>query len=577
MSAVQPSDTLTCCSSLSQREELGDLFFPIGVNCLQAASADFKRVTLQYNSYSQLVSAHRRYGAKIFYLRLRSMEGATMVSSRASITRVAYSKDFGGLLHVAHGGIQYTIWLPFSVENCRFDNYGRINVLESYLSCEWTFYPTIKLRIFRRGDRGEIAVIPYAVLDDSEGVFFKELSSLSDIETRFYRKSDWFFASAPVHLWNYLINGSLYDPRSEKGIDKRFKCQQCAFAWWGYFDFLHRKTLKRIYSLLRDEVAYSVLLDLSVEGKWGHGFWSDELETHARFHLDGIHLLISQYENTKDPMWLEAAERGMSFVFDHLMDTFDDGSPWFLHDTLEEKKEYRLRSNIFGKSPGNSLCINTHVQALTVLHRLSRLTMRNPTYADKFERGAAVLRRVLEYQPAERLYRVLAFMLMRCYRRLEYNNMLRSRINNGVHWRVTRTLYWRLKRFFPRVVLPGGFIERDLTLSVAADHYHNTNLKDLLTLYQQVPYPWLRPYIKNGFAFERDLIQTLGLSEVVERSPYYFEFIDILDLYHRLIEPLPAQEMVVAEDTLYKCTGGCSLDFYVSELVRPRDNLTVES
>src|SRR5262249_34899099 len=149
----------------------------------------------------------------------------------------------------------------------------------------------------------------------------------------------------PAHLWNYLINGSLYDPRSHKGIDKRFKCQQCAFAWWSYFDFLHRKTGKRVYGLLRDEVAFSVLLDLSAEGEWGHGLWSDEIETHARFHLDGLHLLISQYEKTNNPIWLKAAERGMAFIFDHLTDTLDDGCPWFLHDTLEKKKDHRLRSN----------------------------------------------------------------------------------------------------------------------------------------------------------------------------------------------------------------------------------------
>jgi len=85
-----------------------------------------------------------------------------------------------------------------------------------------------------------------------------------------------------------------------------------------------------------------------------------------------------------------------------------------------------------------------------------------------------------------------------------------------------------------------------------------------------VPFPWLRPYIKNGFAFERDMIQTLGLSQAVARSPYYFEFVDILKLYDSLIEPLPAEETALAEDVLYKSTGGCSLDYHASELVRPR-------
>jgi hypothetical protein len=568
-------DPYRCRSSSSQGEKLGDLFFPSALESYQYISGDFKRGTLDCNqSYSQLIDVHANYRAKIFYLRLTA-EGepkTTTISSRANVTRTAHRSDFGSLLCVVHYGTQYTVWLPLSGGQFRFDDHGRINASQrSGLSYEWSSYPQVGLKIFQRGEPGERAVFPYVVLEDPEGEYFGGLSSLSDSETRLYRKSDWFFASAPVDLWSYLISGSLYDPRSWKGVDKRFKCQQCAFAWWNYFDFLQRKTGKKLYSLLRDEVAYSVLLDLSPQGEWGHGYWSDEIETHARFHLDGIHLLLSQYENTGASIWLEAAERGMAFIFDHLMDTLDDGCPWFLHDTLEEKSnKHRFKSTLFGKSSGNSLCINTHVQALTVLHRLSLLTEGKPIYADRLERGAASLRRVLDYQPGEPFYRFLAFMLTRCFQSLAKNDLLRNRIHRGVYWRVTLMIYWWLKRLVPRLVLPQGFIERDLTLSVAADDYHNTNLKDLLTLYQQVPYPWLRPYIKNGFAFERDMIQTLGLSQAVARSPYYFEFVDILKLYDSLIEPLPAEETALAEDVLYKSTGGCSLDYHASELVRPR-------
>ncbi len=567
-------------SSLPQSEEPGDLFFPAAVDSYQHAAEDFKRGTFCNHSYSQLIDVHANDRAKIFYLKLTSEGGPTRttISSRANVTRVAHGNDFGSLLGVAHHGIQYTVWSPLSVGQFRSDSHERIEMSAGscHLSSKWSLYPRAQLTISGRTDPGQTAGFPYVVLEDPVGEFFTELSSLSDIETRLYRKSDWFFAGSPANFWNYWINGSLYDPRSWRGINKRFKCQQCAFAWWNYFALLHRRTGKKIYRLLRDEVAYSVLLDLSPQGEWGHGYWSDEIETHARFHLDGIHLLLSQYEETKLPIWREAAERAMAYVFDHLVDTLDDGCPWFLHDTLEGKKEHYIKSNIFGKNTGNSLCLNTHVQALTVLHRLSRLAPGKAIYADKFERGAAALHRALDYQPGEPFYRFLAFMLKRCYGSLPHNNALWARISNAALWRVTLIMYWWLKRFFPRFVLPQGFIERDLTLTVAADNYHNTNLKDLLTLYQQAPYPWLRPYIQNGFTFERDLVRTLGLSRAVENSPYYFEFIDILDLYDRLIEPLPDGELALAENTLYKSTGGCSLDYYASELVRPRDTSPID-
>ena len=356
------------------------------------ASPDFRRTALDFAaSVSQIIDSHAQYGARICYLRVASTgdRKPLTLSSKGLVTRCLSSADFGSLLSLTHEGTEYTLWLPCFQQQFRFDSRGRIEVAAgSYLSCEWAFVPRIELKIPQGGNPGEIAVIPYIILKDPGGVFLDELSSLSDPERRLYRKSDWFYASRPLDIWKYLINGSVYDPRSIKGIDKRFKCQQCAFAWWNYFNFLHQTTGKKIYGLLQDEVAYSILLDLSAEGEWGHGFWSDEIETHARFHLDGIHLLISQYEKTDNPIWLEAAERGMGFVFNHLMDRFDDGSPWFLHDTLENKtKKHRFRSTLFGKSPGNSLCINTHVQALTVLYRLGQIAPNPTVYTDQFCQG----------------------------------------------------------------------------------------------------------------------------------------------------------------------------------------------
>ena len=69
-----------------------------------------------------------------------------------------------------------------------------------------------------------------------------------------------------------------------------------------------------------------------------------------------------------------------------------------------------------------------------------------------------------------------------------------------------------------------------------------------------------------GLAF--DLVRTWGLDKAVLRSPYYFEFMDILHLYDRLIEPLPPQEIARMEETLQRGSGGYSLDYYASELVR---------
>ena len=411
-----------------------------------------------------------------------------------------------------------------------------------------------------------LLTIPYVVFEDPAGDIFKELNEINEIECRLFRKSDWFYAGSPSDIWNYLIDGGLYDPRSDKLIKKRFKCQQCAYSWWNYFELLRRKTGKALYKILQDEVAFSVLNDLSAAGEWGHGFWSDAIETHARFHLDGIHLLISQYEKTTDSVWLQAAQRGMEFVFDNLTDGFDKDQTWFLHDTIESDKTHHFKSCLFGKSPGNSLCINTHVQALTVLNRLMLHLPDNKNYASAYSSGCGALRRVLEYRPAEILYKLLAFWIFK--NKIKQNSTsIIGRITGGLGNLLAHKLYWPVQRLFPRMVHPNGFIERDLSLSMASDRYHVTNIKDFLTLYQQDRLPWLANFIREGTSFLIGFVRERGLSRSLKESPYYIEFIDILYLYDKLIETLPPEEIKTAEQAILHVTGGYSIDFHASPLV----------
>ena len=380
-------------------------------------SNGFKRVERHFNnSCSQLIDNHFQEGVCIHYLRVNGENAQKQIGITipGKITDILESNEFGIILKVNSAKSQYTIWLPLPPDTFCFDKHLRFSKSSGpRYSYKWEIYPHLKLDLLQPGQIGEMTVVPYIILEDPNGQFAEELRTLSEVERCLYRKSDWFFAKTPSDIWNYLINGSIYDPRSHKGIDKRFKCQQCAFAWWNYFGFLHKKTGKKVYDILQNEVAYSVLLDMSVEGKWEHGYHSDIIETHSRFHLDGIHLLISQYEKTDEPMWLETSERGMTFVSKHLMEELDDGSLWFLHDTIEYNRKHQFKSTLFGKTPGNSLCINTHVQALTVLYRLRHLIPDKKIYSEMFENGVRALRRVLDYQPGDAVYRLLMFVLMK--------------------------------------------------------------------------------------------------------------------------------------------------------------------
>lgn len=547
-----------------------DIFFGTEKEERIFASNGFERVEYAFDEFcSQLVDVHVKQGVRIHSLRAWAEEGPTHItfSSAASVLKVFHGNEFGMLLTVQYEKRIYTVWLPAAGAKFHFDQSQRISAPEdSFLPCHWEVNSGIQLHLFLAGVPGERAIVPFMIIEDACEEFVREITSLNSVERCVYRKTDWFFASKPSDIWRYLINGSIYDPRGHKDLKKRFKCQQCAFAWWSYFGFLYKKTGKKLYDIIQNVIAYSVVLDLSPKGEWGHGFWTDEIETHARFHLDGIHLLVSQHEKTGESLWVEAAERGMSFVAKHLMEQLDDGSLWFLHDTNEHRdKHAHFQSVLFGKSPGNSLCLNTHVQALTVLNRLNHVIPQKTHYAEWSEKGLRALQRVLEHQPAEALYKIFIVMWIKSRKKP------RSKVEvvaHAVKVRSIRKVFWALRRQYPRLVYPGGWIDRDLTISCFSEEYQITNLKDFLTLYQQMPLSWLVPYIKNNFNFLRNFLLRFGLNNALESSPYYIEFMDVLYMYDKYIEKIDPEEIQRAKETICRQTGGYSVDYYASELVR---------
>lgn len=506
----------------------------------------------------------------VHYLRVLADARPTQICflSKATVVNVCHGQEFGTLVRVTYDNRLYTIWIPSQGGgNFFFDETHRFSTpSDSTVVSEWEFCPNVQLRVRHHGRAGETLVLPFVIMKDSSGKFLEEIKNLDSIERGFYRKSDWFFAKRPREIWEYMVNGSLYDPRSHKGVNKRFKCQQCAFAWWSYFGYLQRETGKTIHDLLQTLLAWSVLLDMSSNGGWVHGFWSDEIETHARFHLDGIHLLISQYEKTGEALCLQAAERGMEFVHEHLTEPLDDGSLWFLHDTTEQgDKRRRFRSTILGKSEGNTLCVNTHVQALTVLYRLSHLVPQNETYREMLEKGLKALRRVLEYQPAEALYKFFLFLFMKLRKKARSSF---ERVVYGVILRSLKETFWIVRCLFPRLVYPGGWIDRDLTISCLSENYQITNLKDFLTLYQQLSPSWLVPYIERNFHFLKKFLIQFGLANALERSAYFIELEDVMYMYDKLIQKVDQEEIKKVQETIFQQTGGHSIDYFASELVR---------
>ncbi|MGB4973954.1 MAG: hypothetical protein WBO32_14905, partial [Cyclobacteriaceae bacterium] len=218
---------------------------------------------------SKLVDIHKNHKMEIHFLQVSSEDGPGRVtfSSAGRVLRVFSGNEFGTLLTVEYEKRTFTVWLPSASVKCHFDQFQRMSAPEeSFLPWHWEVNTGIQLHLFLSGMPGEQTNVPYMVIEDENGEFIEEIKSLNTVEQCLYRKSDWFFANKPSDIWKYLINGSIYDPRGHKGMNKRYKCQQCALAWWSYFGFLNRETGKKLYDVMQSVIAYSILLDLSPEG-----------------------------------------------------------------------------------------------------------------------------------------------------------------------------------------------------------------------------------------------------------------------------------------------------------------------
>jgi len=478
------------------------------------------------------------------------------------INVIEENSDSGILVQAEKNQKKLTIWLPLQPEKFHFDENGRIDEKKIIpVNSEWVLNQGVRINVIEAISDNIAVCATVVIINDPELKYFEELSSFTGWEKRRFLKSSWFDAKSPADFWSYFIDGNVYDPRSHKGVGKRFKCQQCALSWWEYFGFLSKKTGKEIYGFLQDEIAASIIAEFQKEGKWRHGYWYDSMEIHSRFYLDGVHLLLSQFEKEGDVRWLNHARDAVDYLTEHLTDHFKNGNIWYVHDSVEEKRNHKFKSVLFGKHPDNSLCINTHVQALCVLKRLTAYDDNNHNYHQFYESGFEALIRVLRHQPASFLYRRFESQAFKLTAKEKKRGHLTSNLfslGNRIHQR----LYWTLCKKYPRLVYENGFIERDLTLSMMSARYHIINVKDLLLLYMADPNPQLLPFIEKGVRFIDDFLTLNTLENALNESPYFIEYLDILYLYSRLFEKIDVSKIEYVEKAIVEVMGGSSLDFY---------------
>lgn len=343
-------------------------------------------------------------------------------------------------------------------------------------------------------------------LDDS--VLIEELMELTPIETQgYFLLGSHTRYGQPADLYCHLIHGWVYEDRYAWPHKRRICSENDAHALHLIFSGLQRSTGKRIYGLLKTQLLLSVLSRQSEDGGFRHGEWTDEMESHYRLHCSAMHLMMDALSEADDPVMQTALARGMHFMSGK-RDTTEAGT-WFYHDELEcSMAGMQLApfkwwpGSTLGKSPQNMLVLNTQLDTLVALERYGALT-GDMQYTPLVESGYQAASAVLALRPMEWLYRLLFSAITLTLLPTEQAARLPvwKRLWKRIGWQVFVPLLPRLKTRYPRLVMPGGYIDRELSLQTWAYDYLAVNLMDLVRVSHCTRSAAFEPYIEGILSY----------------------------------------------------------------------------
>lgn len=136
----------------------------------------------------------------------------------------------------------------------------------------------------------------------------------------------------------------------------------------------------------------------------------------------------------------------------------------------------------------NTLTLNTHIDTTIALKRAGRLLGKD-WWTGEVASADRALHRILALRPAETLYRALfwALSLTLLPRRQAQTLGLAKRTVRYVARTAILPRWSRFKAWRPRLVMPGGYVDRAVTAGKLADPYHSINLMDLARYAQVRP------------------------------------------------------------------------------------------
>ena len=345
-------------------------------------------------------------------------------------------------------------------------------------------------------------------LPASEPDLIQSLLELNTLERqRYFLWSSHTAYEKPADLYLHLVHGYVYENHEVWPKYWRVCSELDAYALYVVLTGLLRATGKRLYGLLRTQVVFSVIARQAKDGGWYHGEWTDGMESHYRLHAGGMHMLAAYFEETRDPLVGAALEKAATFAAARI-DRLVPGV-WFLHDSLEQNtgtlKQYPFRyapSRALGKAVSNLLVLNTHLDTNIAMERFFRVA-NDARYNELIASARATTRAVLNLRPVEWIYGPLFWAIGLTFLPAERARALPLplRILKRIAWQYLIPLLPRIKAVFPRLVMPGGYIERELTMFAFSVRYQPVNLMDMVRTRRLFDEAELDALLEESFVF----------------------------------------------------------------------------
>jgi len=394
---------------------------------------------------------------------------------------------------------------------------------------------------------------------DQPLVLERQPQSLWNSQTRY---------QSPADVYLYLVDGHVYVDRFIWPRMWKICSELDAYGLHTIMSGLELATGKMIYSLMKRQLLFSVITRQSEDGGWYHGEWTDRMESHYRFHNGAMLLLEAALKEGPDKVVSKALEKAAHFISRTTDDT--DLGLWFLHDSLEENADMMLElceqtgstwipARTLGKSPTNKLILNTHLDSIVALEQYRGISGDNQ-YTEQVTSAVAAARGVLALRPAETLYRIV-------YQAIELTLLPTAeaeqlpfvvRAIKRLTWKYLIPQLHRIKRKYPRLVMPGGLIERHLAMPHYDINYHPVNILDLTRLWRCFPDEDLGTVIENAVTAVSD---SSILKYWAEAKPRHFSLVVWVEsLYHLCILKLdPSYRQLLAEGIIHIIDTGLGL------------------